>query len=454
MAIVPMLRVHITGLKEEQGDILEALQEYGVLEIEAAEPAEGLTPASNALAQSRLQEKLEQAERAVQVLSPYHLQKRSVLSKREDSFPEQIRTVRQKETELCTKVQSVLNLASEEKSLQDQAEQIEKKQALLRPYRQYGLPLSLRATASTRILPGSLPVSVSKPVFREAMAAEILTLVTDEENRYIVAVCHQSDEKEMRNLLAELGFEPLSVEDGGTAAKQLRQLEEERKALEIEAKKRRKALKKEADVLPDLKRLCDFYFCQAEKLQQQSKLLESRSAFFLTGWVPRGEGTLLCEKLKERFPLSCLVFSEPAEGEVPPVYLRNSFFVRPFELVTDLYSPPSPYEVDPNPVMSLFYVVFFGMMLSDAGYGIVLSLLTGIFLLVMRPRGTMEKLFKLIFFGGLSTIFWGVLFGGWFGDLLSGIPAFRPRWFNPLEDPMTLLLWSFVFGAMHIVVGM
>ncbi len=115
---------------------------------------------------------------------------------------------------------------------------------------------------------------------------------------------------------------------------------------------------------------------------------------------------------------------------------------------------PAPFEVDPNPVMSIFYVVFFGMMLSDAGYGIVLALATGIYLKVKQPKKTTEKLIKLIFLGGISAIFWGILFGGWFGDLLSFVPLFRPRWFNPLEDPMTLLLWSFVFGGVHIVVGM
>ncbi len=454
MAIVPMLRVHMTGMKEEQGEILEALQEYGVLEIESPDSAEGLSPAATALEQSCLKEKLEHAERAISILSPYQLRKKSILQKQETSFPEHIQKIRKQEAELCSKVQYILQLASEGKSLQEKAEIIEKKQKLLLPYRQYALPLSLRHTASTCILLGSLPKEVPKPAPEEKAAAEIFTLGTDEENRYIAAVCYAGEEKSLRELLVQYGFEPLTVDTGGTAAKQYRQMEEEKQALLIEAKKRRKALKKEADVLSDLKRLCDFYLCRAEQLQQQTKLLESKFTFFLTGWIPRGEGTLLREKLTERFPFSYMTLSEPEEGEEPPVYLRNSFFVRPFELVTDLYSPPSPYEVDPNPVMSLFYVVFFGMMLSDAGYGIVLSLLTGIFLLVVRPQGTMEKLFKLIFFGGISTIFWGVLFGGWFGDLLSGVPAFRPRWFNPLEDPMTLLLWSFVFGGIHIVVGM
>ena len=116
-------------------------------------------------------------------------------------------------------------------------------------------------------------------------------------------------------------------------------------------------------------------------------------------------------------------------------------------MVTELYSLPRSYEVDPNPTMAVFYFVFFGLMLSDAGYGIVLSLLTGFMLWRYKPEGMMDKLMKLLFLGGISTTFWGIMFGGWFGDLFASVPLFQPVWFNPINDPMTLLLWSFVFGA-------
>ena len=453
MAIVPMLQLHLAAMREEKEEILMALQEYGVLQVEDIAPTEGLTPAPFAAEMSRIEDKLAKTEEAIGVLSGYTVRKKAILGSKKILSRDEFQGIRQREEKSRARVQDVLSLAREHQSLKDRAEALARQQERLLPFRQYPLPLSVQGTERCRILLGSLPKEISRQELGD-YPAEMVTVGTDEENRYVAIVCYAQVADSLKEFLVTKGFDALSVEAETTAQKQYRKLEEEKKSLLMEAKRRRKALKKEADSISELKMLCDFYLCQREKLHQQGKLLESESVFFLKGWVPRGEADTLGQRLAERFPLSAITLSEPEEGAEPPVYLKNSFFVRPFELVTDLYSTPSPYEVDPNPVMSVFYVVFFGMMLSDAGYGIVLSLLTGLFLLVARPRGTMEKLFRLIFFGGLSTIFWGVLFGGWFGDLLSGIPAFRPRWFNPLEDPMTLLIWSFIFGGVHIVVGM
>jgi len=108
--------------------------------------------------------------------------------------------------------------------------------------------------------------------------------------------------------------------------------------------------------------------------------------------------------------------------------------------------------------MAPFFFAFFGMMISDAGYGIVIALLTGLILWKFKPQGMAYKLIKLGFYGGISTIIWGALFGGWFSDIISiltgGKFVIRPLWFNPLDDPMRLLLWSFIFGGLHIFVGL
>jgi len=89
-------------------------------------------------------------------------------------------------------------------------------------------------------------------------------------------------------------------------------------------------------------------------------------------------------------------------------------------------------------------------MISDAGYGIVLALLGLWALKKLKPEGIGKKLFSLIFLGGISTFIWGAMYGGWFGDLIK-LP---PLWFNPLEDPMRLLLFSFILGIIQIYMGL
>ena len=87
-------------------------------------------------------------------------------------------------------------------------------------------------------------------------------------------------------------------------------------------------------------------------------------------------------------------------------------------------------------------------MVSDAGYGLLMAIVAGIMIKKYKLEGIAEKLIKLIFFGGISTFIWGAIFGGWFGDiiqLVTGNPnAVKPLVFNPLDDVMRLLIWSFV----------
>ncbi len=145
-----------------------------------------------------------------------------------------------------------------------------------------------------------------------------------------------------------------------------------------------------------------------------------------------------------------------------PVLLHNSSAVVPFEAVTEMYSLPDYRGFDPTSIFALFYAVFFGMMLSDAGYGILMAVGCFIVLKKFNLEGMTYKMIKLFFYCGISTIIWGALFGGWFGDIVAVFSrtflgkevVLQPIWFNPLDDPMKLLILSLALGIVHIFIGM
>jgi len=149
---------------------------------------------------------------------------------------------------------------------------------------------------------------------------------------------------------------------------------------------------------------------------------------------------------------------KPEEDEETPVLLDNPRLVQPFEAITEMYSLPNSKEVDPNTLMAPFYFIFFGMMVSDAGYGLLMSIITGILLIKYKFEGLLDKLLRLLFLGGISTFIWGALFGGWFGDIVSAVTSGRysipPLWFNPMNNPMKLLICSLILGAIHLFVAM
>ena len=127
-----------------------------------------------------------------------------------------------------------------------------------------------------------------------------------------------------------------------------------------------------------------------------------------------------------------------------------------------MYSLPDYHGFDPTSIFALFYAVFFGMMLSDAGYGILMAAGCFFALKKFELEGMTYKMVKLFFYCGISTIIWGALFGGWFGDIVAVFSrtflgreaALEPIWFNPLDDPMKLLILSLALGVVHIFIGM
>lgn len=167
-------------------------------------------------------------------------------------------------------------------------------------------------------------------------------------------------------------------------------------------------------------------------------------------------------RLNERFDLYVQTEEVP-EAEEAPVLLKNSTFAESAEGVTASFGLPARGEMDPTSVMSLCYVFFFGLMLSDAAYGLIVFLACFILLKKFPRMGSgLKKSIRLFMYCGVSTLFWGVMFGGYFGDAVNvisrtffgreiSIPAV---WFTPLDDPMKMLVMSMLFGVIHLFLGL
>lgn len=142
--------------------------------------------------------------------------------------------------------------------------------------------------------------------------------------------------------------------------------------------------------------------------------------------------------------------------------LKTTAFLRPVEGITEMYALPSKTDLDPTPIMSFFYYLFFGMMLSDAGYGLVMCIVTTVALKKFALSKKMRETMRMFRYCGISTVFWGTLFGSWYGDLPQVIArdffgkeiGSTALWFEPINKPMKLLLFSFGLGIIHLFVGL
>ena len=149
--------------------------------------------------------------------------------------------------------------------------------------------------------------------------------------------------------------------------------------------------------------------------------------------------------------VSCydLSLSDPKEGEDPPTCNKNNKFVEPFQSVTNMYEVPNYKEVDPNPMMSIWFWFIFGMMMGDVGYGVVMLIGGILFLKLKKPKGMLKQIGKIITYSSIPTILFGVLYGSYFG-----FGWFEPVFVNPVKEPLTVLIFSFGVGLLHIISGL
>ena len=212
----------------------------------------------------------------------------------------------------------------------------------------------------------------------------------------------------------------------------------------------------------ELKVIGDYYRMRAKKYEILGTLPQSQRTFVISGYIPKKAAGAVEKAIGEHY--DCVIdIDELKEDEEPPTVLQNNAFSSSVEGVLEAYGLPHKGEFDPTTIMSFFYVFFFGMMLSDAAYGAIVAIVCFIALKKFPRMGAgMHKSLKLFMFCGISTIVWGVLFGGYFGDVVDVVSSVffgkevsvPPLWFAPLNDPMKLLVYSMLFGVIHLFVGL
>lgn len=142
--------------------------------------------------------------------------------------------------------------------------------------------------------------------------------------------------------------------------------------------------------------------------------------------------------------------------------LRNNKLTRPLNMVTEMYSLPAYGTLDPNPLMAPFFILFYGIMMADMGYGLLMMIASVIISKKYRPKGTSGELFSLLGLCGLSTFIMGAMTGGFFGDFLTQLVAIvspgtvfaLPKLFDPLDDLTMILIGSMALGVVQIITGM
>ncbi len=180
--------------------------------------------------------------------------------------------------------------------------------------------------------------------------------------------------------------------------------------------------------------------------------------FIISGWIPTALLPVFARELEHRFPATALVEIAADPVEKKPVTLLNNALITPFETLTNMYGKPGYHELDPSGPLALFFLVSFGLALTDAGYGLVMMIGTFIAAKFFRLKKSLKKMIHLLFLAGAMTVILGALTGGWFGVTVETLPdsavkqmLLTVKIVDPLAQPMTLLAVALSVGVIQLL---
>ncbi len=363
-------------------------------------------------------------------------------------------------------VSKLLELNKIYNDLSSEENKIEASITSLKPWIKYELPLELNETKYTSIFIGVFPNIIDVEKLKSDLGDKtdkcyVVLIESDKDQYYFSIVCLRSERDIVYETLKQFGFNLVNFKElTGTTAENIAQYEKNLKEISDKKQEIEKGI---SDYLPykeEIQMYYDYLTIERDKNKILGNILKTDTTFYIQGWTPEVSNDKVKQILNK---YECWhEISEPEDGEQYPILLDNKSLAQPFEAITELYSLPSSSNIDPTALMAPFYAIFFGLMLADVGYGLIMAVLCFLLLKKFRIEGTMQKMMKLFFYCGLSTAFWGVMFGSWFGDAIPAAAklifdsdfTIKPVWINPMEQPMTLLVFSFVFGIIHLFTGM
>ncbi|MBS3974468.1 MAG: V-type ATP synthase subunit I [Actinobacteria bacterium] len=465
MAIVRMLQATVIGHISLLEDTVSALQEFGAVEIERFDvDLQGPERLLIDLGRSRsLDEQIARAQFVCEFLGRYH-----VSDVRLGAFiSEKIHISTNEFTQLAADEEfDALYAECDAMSARLSGIERQRKRLLalvdeLTPWREVRLQISQwKCRDRVALIAGTVPFERSSEI-RQALREEVAEVTVDEAGRgggreaWIVMV-HKDVVDQTRSTLATFDFREASflelvdypAEEIARACEQLGELDRQ------EAELRRRALELESGY----ERACALVqalLSNRDALDIRENFVATHKTFSLKGWVPQCESDSLKQLLSSISSEVDITFSEPEKGQSVPVALKNPWYLRPFEVLTDLYGRPAYGGIDPTPLVAGFFFLFFGMCVGDAGYGAVLMALGYLIKTRLDVAPGVQRFMDLLIAGGLASIVVGVASRSYFALSVDQLPAFlryQPL-FDPLEDIMLLLLISVAIGVIHVVFG-
>ncbi|MFC1647730.1 V-type ATP synthase subunit I [Patescibacteria group bacterium] len=472
-----MQKIKLVGLTAHKQKLLDTMQRLGVMEV-----TEQIEPETTEGSEAKFdQVKLEAAqgaelnianiEFALKLIKPFAKQRSLVQGPLTLSIDDVKKKAKDfnfdKIVNKCREIEEAqVALKNEQAALNQTKEELE-------PWKKLEMKLdNVGETESTRTLLGTIKKidfeEFKKELLNVSDLINIETVNETDSTTYVALTFSKDLEKQIRELMMTHKLSEVDLPKESHDAKQeISKIEQRLAEIKKELASQDEALKVLAKNNDDLQIVHDFFVWERDRIYAEQMAENTDYSFAFEGWVPLRRLQKIKDKLEEQTKAYDLIEIEPAEDERAPVAIRNKGFIGSFESVTNIYGLPLPNEVDPTPFLAAFFIVFFGLCLTDAGYGILLFVMCFLALKFLKFGEGAEKLIRLLMFGGIVTFIAGILFGGWFGMTPDQAPgfltymseegelAFRWQIINPTKGsgPLTFLILAAILGYVQVLFG-
>ena len=474
MSIQKMKRIRLIGLRSEKDALLDELLRFGKVEVSDYPQAEGdvvVFSTNNydktAIPADMLAVNQSKLTAALDILQRYFPEKKKLLDPKPEAPLETFLSNARLNSCLHSATR-VIRLDGEIKNWTAKIQELKDQQLALQPWMDLDMPLDQEGTEHTCATLCSLPADapeadVTSALEYAAPESELIPVSSDKFMRYCVLICHRDEFAAAEDALRNFSYSPMEgLKLKGTPKSNAEHIGKEIAFNEERIEHAKAKMMGETAYRTYLQQAWDGLatkLCQAES---RSKMLNSDSSFAMEGWVAEEDLPAL-EHILGQFVVHA-EFEDPKEEEYPevPVKLKNNIFTRCMNMITNMYALPTYDGVDPNPLMAPFFIIFYGMMMADMGYGILMFIGGMVMLRKMKARGGMRDFGELLIWCGISTFLWGAATGGFFGDfipqalkIINPESTFTmPALFTPLEDTIAILFGSLALGVLQIFTGM
>ena len=473
MAIEKMKKLRLMAVRGQKEALLRDLLLLGCVEVSEPEEAE-LEPGIRSCLSKESSELLgyrtshAKLTQAVELLQKYAPAKKPLLSAKPETDSEAIlddSTLPQTMElagEIIGRDERIRRITAEESRMRGQIES-------LSPWLSLDYPLECAGTERCSVVLGGIPAAIDVGSAEAALnaaaeEAELVLVNSDKDQHYLVLICLKEELSAALDSLREFSFAAASLGGmSGTAKECTERMESELAGLAEEKLRLNGEICDQGVHREELELAADRLNAKIACAEAEDRMYGMESTVVLQGWALAKKVPELEDCLKKYDCAWELSDPEPDEYPDVPVKLTNNKITNGLNMVTNMYSLPAYDGVDPNPLMAPFFILFYGLMMADMGYGLLMIIAAVVAMKKIRPRAGTLSFCQLLLWAGISTFIMGILTGGFFGNAIEQVGKIlgKPEgwgelWclFNPMTDSMTVLIGAMVLGFIHLNTGM